>query len=67
MTNETKIQIWNNLPESEKCAMGDHWITNEQHLQAWNKPWDQLSQLKKERVLKSVEQFSKIENHCIIS
>jgi len=67
MTNETKIQIWNNLPESEKRAMGDYWITNEQYLQAWNKPWDQLSQLKKERVLKSVEEFSKIENHHFIS
>ena len=67
MKNETKIQIWNNLPESEKRAMGDHWITNESYLQAWNKPFDQLSQLKKERVLKSIKEFIKIENHCIIS
>jgi hypothetical protein len=67
MKNSEKIQNWDNLPESEKRAMGSHWVTNESNLQSWNKPFDLLSQLKKARILQSIEQFSKLKNHCVIS
>ena len=66
MTTQQKIDTWNNLPKREKMAMGDHYITHESDLNAWNKPFDQLSELKKERVLQSIEEFSKVKDHKLI-
>lgn len=65
-TNDELITIWNNLPAQEKMAMGDHYITHETNLKAWNKPFADLSKLKQKRVLQSVEEFSKVKNHGII-
>ena len=65
-TNDELITIWNNLHAQEKMAMGDHYITHETNLKAWNKPFSELSKLKQKRVLQSVEDFSKVKNHGII-
>lgn len=65
MTTEEKIEKWNNLPNYEKRAMGDHYITHESNLEAWNKPFSELSPLKQKRVLQSIESFSKVKDHNI--
>lgn len=65
MTTEQKIEKWNNLPDYEKRAMGDHYITHESKLEAWNKPFSELSSLKQKRVLQSIESFSKVKDHNI--
>ena len=65
-TNDELIAIWNELPSQEKMAMGDHYISHETNLKAWDKPFDELSPLKQKRVLQSVESFSKLKFHWII-
>ena len=65
-TNDELIVIWNELPAQEKMAMGDHYISHETNLKAWDKQFDELSPLKQKRVLQSVEDFSKISNHGIL-
>lgn len=64
--NDELINIWNELPSQEKMAMGDHYISHETNLKAWDKPFDELSPLKQKRVLQSVEDFSKLSFHGII-
>jgi hypothetical protein len=66
MTTEEKIKTWDELPAQEKMAMGDHYITHDTNLQVWNKQFSELSELKKKRVLQSIENFSKIKFHRII-
>lgn len=63
METTEKIQLWNNLPDQEKAAFGDMYITHESNLRAWVKDFDLLSQLKKDRVIQSIEGFSKIKDH----
>lgn len=65
-TNNELIAIWNQLPPQEKMAMGDHYITHETNLKAWDKPFKELSPLKQKRVLQSIEEFSKVKFHGII-
>lgn len=65
MKQDELINLWNNLPAQEKIAYGDHWIVNESHLSAWNKPFAELSKLKQERVLQNIESFSQIKDHSI--
>jgi len=65
MNIEQKIETWNSLPYYEKRAMGDHYITNYSNLEVWNKPFNELSKLKQERVLSYIESFSKIKDHRI--
>ena len=50
----------------EKMAMGDHYISHETNLKAWDKPFYELSPLKQKRVLQSIEDFSKLSFHGII-
>ena len=64
-TTIAKIAKWNNLPDYEKRAMGDHFITHASNLEAWNKPFDELSPLKQKRVLQYIESFSKVKDHNI--
>lgn len=65
-TNDELILIWNELPSQEKMAMGDHYITHETNLKAWDKKFDELSPLKQKRVLQDIEDFSKLSFHGII-
>jgi hypothetical protein len=65
MNTDEKILTWNNMPDFEKRAMGDHYITHETDLDAWNKPFNRLSPLKQKRVLQSIEEFSKVKDHRI--
>jgi hypothetical protein len=67
MDTKDKIATWDNLPPREKRAMGAHYITHESNLNAWNKPFEQLSKLKQKRVLSYIESFSMIKDHNIIS
>ena len=45
---------WNKLTDNEKMSFGDRWITHDSNLKAWCKPFEELSELKKERVKKSL-------------
>ena len=65
-TNDELIAIWNELPAQEKMAMGDHYISQETNLKAWDKQFYELSPLKQKRVLQSIEDFSKVSFHGII-
>lgn len=42
---------WNNLTDNQKISFGDRWITHESNLKAWCKPFEELSELKKQRVI----------------
>ena len=64
--NDELITIWNELPSQETMAMGDHYISHETNLKAWDKPFYELSPLKQKRVLQSIEDFSKVSFHGII-
>ena len=64
-TQNQLIETWNNLPDYEKRAMGDHFITHESNLDAWDKPFEKLSPLKQKRVLASIEEFSKVKDHRV--
>ena len=50
---EAQIKLWNSLSGMQKRAFGDKWITNNSNLNTWNKPFNELSELKKQRVLNS--------------
>ncbi len=65
-TNDELIAIWNELPAQEKMAFGDQWISHETNLKAWDKNFDELSPLKRQRVLQNVEDFSKLSNHGVL-
>lgn len=65
-TNDELITIWNELPSQEKMALGDRYITHETNLRAWDKPFEELSPLKRERVLRDIESFSQIKFHNVI-
>lgn len=51
---ENLINKWNGLNSSQKCAFGDRFITHETNLNAWNKNFDDLSELKKKRVIENI-------------
>ena len=51
---ENLIKKWNSLNGAQKRAFGDSWITHDTNLDAWNKDFEDLSNLKKERVLASI-------------
>lgn len=65
-SNEELILIWDNLHPQEKMAFGDQWISHETNLRAWDKPFSELSPLKRKRVLMSVEVFSHIKIHPML-
>jgi len=50
---KAQIKLWNSLTGMQKKSFGDRWISNDSDLNAWNKPFNELSELKKQRVLKS--------------
>ena len=51
---ENLIKKWNSLNGNQKRAFGDRWITHDTNLDAWNKDFEDLSNLKKKRVLASI-------------
>ena len=51
---ENLIKKWNLLNGNQKRAFGDRWITHDTNLDAWNKDFEDLSNLKKKRVLASI-------------
>jgi len=51
---ENLIKKWNSLNGNQKRAFGDRWITHDANLDAWNKDFEDLSNLKKKRVLASI-------------
>ena len=58
--NENKaIKKWNSLTSSQKRAFGDRWITHESNLDAWNKKFEDLSNLKQQRVLANINGIDK--------
>lgn len=65
MTNQEKIQAWDNLPDQEKAAMGNMYITHDTNLKVWCKPFTELSLLKQKRVLQSIERFASIKHPLI--
>jgi hypothetical protein len=67
MKKNEKITTWNRLTGKEKRGMGDHYITHCSNLNAWNKDFKDLSPLKQKRVLQSIENFVKLDDHRIIS
>lgn len=52
---EKLIEKWNALNDQQKAAFGDRWITHETNLRSWVKPFEELSELKKKRVLTNIE------------
>jgi len=44
------METWNKLTAQQKRAFGDRFITNESNLNAWNKNFEDLSELKKRQV-----------------
>lgn len=58
MTHEEVITKWDGLTATEKMGMGDHMITHESDLNAWNKNFDDLSDGKKEMVIKNIEKYN---------
>ena len=51
---ENLIKKWNSLNGDQKRAFGDRWITHDTNLDAWDKDFEDLSNLKRERVLASI-------------
>lgn len=51
---ENLINKWDSLTNQQKAAFGDRWITHETNLSAWAKPFDELSDLKKKRVIENI-------------
>ena len=47
---ENLIKKWNSLNGNQKRSFGDRWITHDTNLDAWNKDFEDLSNLKKKRV-----------------
>lgn len=45
---------WNAMSHDERIAIADRWITNESNLSAWDKPFNELSELKQKRVITSL-------------
>lgn len=45
---------WNAMTHDERIAIADRWITNESNLMAWDKPFNELSLLKQNRVIISL-------------
>ena len=45
---------WNAMSHNQRIAIADRWITHESNLMTWDKPFDQLSELKKKRVITSL-------------
>ena len=64
---EALIVKWNNLNGIEKRAFGDRWITNDSNLESWNKSFEDLSDLKKKRVLSGIENVDKNNLNYVIS
>ena len=62
---ENSIKIWDNLSSNEKMSFGERFITHESNLKVWDKLFNDLSELKKQRVISKIESFSKIEDHCV--
>lgn len=60
---EKIIKTWNNLTAMRKRAVADRWITNESNLDSWNKDFNNLSELKKKRVVMTL---SKIKDLTIL-
>ena len=57
MTKSTNIQVlkWNSLTNAQKMAFGDRFIINStNNLEAWCKPFNELSNLKKQRVFDNI-------------
>lgn len=58
-TLQTQIENkWNSLTPMQKRSYGDWFITTETDLNTWNKPFKDLSELKKYRVSKFIMQTS---------
>lgn len=57
MENQAKIEKWNNLPAQHKADFGNKWITHDTNLRAWCKPFEELSKLKQDSVLQSIDNF----------
>lgn len=53
MNSTEIIEKWNNLTPLSKRAFGDKFISNESNLNAWNKSFNQLSDLKQNRILEN--------------
>lgn len=50
-----KIELkWDSLTDAQKRAFGDRWVTHESNLNAWAKPYRDLSNFKKSCVDKSI-------------
>ncbi|RRT94155.1 hypothetical protein [Empedobacter falsenii] len=49
------VSKWNSLTADQKRAFGDRFITHDTNLEAWNKTFEELSELKKTRVLKNIK------------
>ena len=63
---QNSIKIWNNLSSNEKMTFGERFTTHESNLSVWNKLFNDLSELKKQRVINGIELFSKVNNHPVI-
>lgn len=50
------MRTWNELTAQQKRAFGDRFITNESNLNAWNKDFEDLSELKKRQVMNSLNE-----------
>ncbi|WCM42418.1 hypothetical protein MG290_01745 [Flavobacterium sp. CBA20B-1] len=53
---ESLIKDWNNLNDQQKAAFGDRYITHDTNLRAWCKNFEDLSELKKQRVLRDFKE-----------
>ena len=51
---ENLIKKWDSLNGNQKRALGDRWITHDTNLGAWDKDFEDLTNLKKKRVLSSI-------------
>ena len=51
---ENLIKKWDSLNGNQKRAFGDRWIAHDTNLGTWDKDFEDLSNLKKKRVLSSI-------------
>lgn len=49
---------WNGLTATEKMGFGDRMITHESDMYAWNKEFEELSDSKKEAIMKNIKGYN---------
>ena len=51
METNNVISAWDSMTSQQKMSFGEKWISHETDLRAWDKPFSELSPLKRDRIL----------------